>query len=85
MSVQEQNRVALQAICPNPAPDIYTHACHKDMNVLNNEPDNLCWGTKLMYEIQCEHPHEDARTYPYTAGSLRPSYNKAARYEGQNG
>ena len=51
--VQEQNRVALEAICPNPAPDIYTHACHKDMNILNNEPDNLCWGTKQMYEIQC--------------------------------
>ena len=52
-TVQEQNRVALPAICPNPAPDIYTHACHRDMNILNNEPDNLCWGTKQMYEIQC--------------------------------
>ena len=79
MSVQEQNRAALQAICPNPSPDIYTHACHRDMNVLNNDPSNLCWGTLHMYEIQCEHPHENARIYPYTAGRRRPSYNKAAR------
>ena len=79
MSVQEQNRVALEAICPNPDPSIYTHACHKDMNVLNNDPDNLCWGTKQMYEIQCEHPYEDTRTFPFAAESRPPRWNKAAR------
>ena len=39
------HRLVMDAFCPNPDPELYTHINHKDENGRNNKLDNLEWCT----------------------------------------